>query len=545
MTQKSAVTVFRAKHILTMDPRRPEVNHIAVSDGKILALGGPEIEQQWQTASLDERFAELTLMPGLIEAHSHMMAGSLWRYTYCGYFGQFNPQGQWVSGHTHLESVIEALVRVARQQVAGPITGWGFDPIYFRDRRCTREDLDRVSQDRLVGVMHASAHILNVNTAVLREIGFWRQGIDHPGLPLGADGYPTGELRGPEVMGPAFAKIGLGRSVLSGDPQGIADFGRLCVRAGVTTATDLAAVLGEQDVQQLLSQTSEPDYPVTVVPFLRLMGLGVTDLVQKALTLRDLSTERLRLGRIKVVLDGSIQGFTARLKWPGYFNGSSNGLWYTPPEVLLDCYRQALIAGLQVHTHTNGDEATDLAIECMQKALTGHALVDHRFFLQHCQMASSAQFRAMSALGLGVNLFANHHFYWGDQHYALTLGPNRAEQMNACRTALACGVPLAIHSDAPITPLNPLFTAWAAVNRLTATGRTLGEYDKLSVEQALYAITMGAAYSLHMDAEIGSLEVGKRADFCVLHDNPLEVAPESLKEVRVWGTVQGGRIFNA
>jgi len=160
-------------------------------------------------------------------------------------------------------------------------------------------------------------------------------------------------------------------------------------------------------------------------------------------------------------------------------------------------------------------------------------------------MADAALFRRMAALGVCVNLFANHIYYWGDAHYALTMGPDRAERMDACGTALRCGVPLAIHSDAPITPIGPLFTAWCAVNRLTASGRLLGAGERITVEQALFAITLGAAYTLKMDDVIGSIEVGKYADFAVLDDDPLTLPPERLKDVRVWGTVLGGRVFEA
>jgi len=117
--------------------------------------------------------------------------------------------------------------------------------------------------------------------------------------------------------------------------------------------------------------------------------------------------------------------------------------------------------------------------------------------------------------------------------------------MNACASALAAGVPLAIHSDAPVTPLGPLFTAWCAVNRRTASGRLLGEHERIGVPDALRAITLGAAYTLRLDHEIGSIECGKRADFAVLEDDPLEIGAEALKDVRIWGVVQGGRVFEA
>jgi predicted amidohydrolase YtcJ len=340
------------------------------------------------------------------------------------------------------------------------------------------------------------------------------------------------------------AVLGLDRAVLAGDAAGMRAFSRLCVRAGVTTATDLASPLPDEGVQMMLEQSGRDDFPTRIVPLLRLMGTPAQG-VQRALELGKLSTDRLRLGRIKMVADGSIQGFSARLRWPGYFNGAANGLWYMAPEQMQQAMTLALRSGVQIHTHTNGDEATEAVLDGLEQALREQPGPDHRFTLQHCQLADAAQFRRMKALGLCVNLFANNHFYWGDEHYRLTVGPERATRMNACATALANGVPLAIHSDAPITPLGPLFTAWCAVHRLTASGRVLGEHERIGVADALRAITLGAAYTLKLDGEIGSIECGKRADFCVLDDDPLGVPPMQLKDIGVWGVVQGGRVFAA
>ena len=539
------ITVYRARHILTLNPARPTATHVAVRDGRILGVGPLDELRRWGPCELDVRFADRVLMPGLVEGHSHLMAGTLWRYTYCGFFDVHDPDGRRVAGSPSLDAVVQALAAAAQARPDGPLTGWGFDPIYFGSRRCNRHDLDRVSRTRPVGVMHASGHILNVNSAALQAAGLLRPGIEHPAIPLGDDGLPSGELKGPEGMGPVLALVGLDRSFLSGDEAGIHAFGRLAVRAGVTTATDLAATLGDDEVATLLRVTNDPRHPVRLVPLLRMIGMTPAQAVERAVALRGRSTDALRLGRIKVVADGSIQGFSARLRWPGYFNGAPNGLWYTAPEAMRDAYERALRAGVPVHTHTNGDEATALALDCFEAALAAAPRADHRFTLQHAQLADRAQFQRMKALGLGVNLFANHLFYWGDEHAAVTVGPERAARMNACRSALDAGVPLAIHSDAPITPLAPLFTAWCAVNRLSASGQVLGEAERISVPQALHAITLGAAASLHLDGEIGSIECGKRADFCVLDDDPLAVPPLALKDIRVHGTVQGGRVFDA
>ncbi len=543
----SDTTVYAARKILTMNPNRPEVSHVAVRDGRILAAGSLEEIAGWGDFPVDTRFADKVLMPGLVEGHCHIMEGALWKFVYAGFHDRMDPDGRVWPGAPDLEAVVQRLIE-AEKAMAGsdePLVAWGFDPIYFRDRRCTRADLDRVSTTRIVAMMHASGHIINTNSAGLQAVQWLRTGVEHPGIPLGEDGIPTGELKGPEAMTPILGKTPLDRGFLGADAEGLARFGRLCVRRGVTTATDLASPMTDDVLKTMLQTTGAPDYPTRIVPLLRLLADPVPQTIARAVELKAQSTELLRLGRIKLVLDGSIQGFSARLRWPGYFNGAPNGLWYIAPEQLRQALALALEKDILIHMHTNGDEATQLALDTMRDLSRSHPVADHRFTLQHCQLADEAQFRQISALGMCVNLFANHTYYWGDEHAAQTVGPERAERMNACASAIRNRVPFAIHSDAPITPLGPLFTAWCAVNRITASGRVLGHAQRIGQHDALHAITLGAAYTLKLDHEVGSIEAGKRADFAVLEQDPSTVAPERLKDVPIWGTAQGGRIFPA
>lgn len=540
-------TIFRARKIITMNPGQPEAECVAVRDGRILGAGRLSELEGWGDYQLDDRFADKILMPGLVEGHSHVMEGSFWAYVYCGYFDRLDPEGKLWAGLKSIDAVIERLraAEAGLPDAATPLAGWALDAIYFGNQRVTRGDLDQVSTTRAVGVLNASAHILNVNSKALELAGLLRTGINHPGIPLGDDGLPSGELKGPDAMALAGIHVGFDRAALAGDETGLRQFARLCVRQGVTTATDLANLLPDDAVDMMLRVTGESDFPARIVALRRLHDMSVPDIIKRAKALAAMSTERCQLGIIKVVADGSIQGFSARLRWPGYYNGAPNGLWYVPREQLAEMYQLALDHDVQVHTHTNGDEVTELVLDCVEAALKAHPAVDHRFTLQHCQLADAAQFRRMAALGMCVNLFPNHHFYWGDQHYDITVGPARAERMNACQTALDNGVPMAIHSDAPVTPLGPFFTAWCAVNRRTASGRTLGEHERITVDEALRTITLGAAYTLKLDGEVGSIECGKRADFSVLEDDPRTIGAENLKDVRVWGTVVAGRIFEA
>ncbi|MCP5266092.1 MAG: amidohydrolase [Burkholderiaceae bacterium] len=540
-------TIYRARSILTMNPNRPRATHVAVRDGIVLGAGALGELAAWGEYTLDERFADKVLMPGFVEGHSHAMEGSSWRFPYVGFHDRMDPDGRVWPGARTLDQVVERL-REAEARIDDPeqaLIAWGFDPIYFRDRRCNRSDLDRVSSTRRIAVMHASYHIINTNSAGLAALDWLRTGIDHPGIPLGNDGLPTGELKGPEPMAAIQAATRMGRDFMIADDDALRRFGRLAIRTGVTTATDLANPLTDATVERMLETTAASEYPLRVVPLLRPMQMTPAQSVERALALRARSTERLDLGRIKLVADGSIQGFSARLRAPGYVNGAPNGLWYTAPEVLRETIEHALAGGVLVHIHTNGDEATELVLDTMEAALARHPAFDHRFTLQHCQLADAAQFRRMKALGMSVNLFANHVFYWGEEHIAQTVGLERAERMNACATAIETGVPFAIHSDAPVTPMAPLFTAWCAVNRRTSAGRLLGRAQRIPVDAALRAITIGAAATLKLDGRVGSIATGKCADFAVLDADPLEVDPGELKDIPVWGTVQQGRVFEA
>src|SRR5690606_16260952 len=182
-----------------------------------------------------------------------------------------DPQGRRWPGARSMDEVVG---RLADEQAKladpeRPLVGWGFDPLYFGGRRCERGDLDRVSTTRRVAVLHASAHIINANTPALEAAGYLRPGISHPGLPLAADGLPSGEVLGPEAMGPLAAKVGLDREFLAADSEAVRAFSRLCVRKGVTTATDLASPMTPQSVDAVLSVTEEAGFPTRIVGLLR------------------------------------------------------------------------------------------------------------------------------------------------------------------------------------------------------------------------------------------------------------------------------------
>lgn len=351
-----STTIYSARKIITMNPNQPDVSHVAVRDGRILGAGSLDDLAGWGDYKLDERFADKVLMPGLIEGHAHTMEGALWSFCYVGWFDQRDPAGKIWEGLKSVDAVVARLSEAeqALSDPDAPLLGWGLDPIYMENVRMTRADLDRVRTTRPIGILHASGHILNVNTKGLELAGLLHEGNDHPGIPLGKDRLPSGELKSPEIIMPAGKYVGMDRAFLAADAQGLRNYGKLCVRAGVTTSSDLGLQLDDALVAVFEDVTGEDRYPVCLVAFRINMGMGPKELVEYTAKLKQRTTDRLDLGRIKVVADGSIQGFSARMLWPGYYNGAENGLWYIAPDQLTEIYELAIKAGVQVHTHTNG-----------------------------------------------------------------------------------------------------------------------------------------------------------------------------------------------
>lgn len=540
------ITIFQAKKIVTMNPSNPEGTHIAVREGRILGVGSLEEVAGWGDYELDDTFKDQVLVPGFVEAHGHIQEGAFWEFAYVGYFDRMGADGRLRRACRSFEDIIEAL-KEAEAELSDPhqsLLGWQLDPIYFPGERLTKAQLDEVSTTRPIYVIHASGHMSTANSAALRKYNITKD--SGPGVVLGADGEPNGELH--ELAGMQLCKDEFMALIASlGTPDAVRRYGQSARNGGVTTLTEMGAAQTDNDktIEMLKSTVTDADFParLVVVYSTGFSTLSQEDQVKRVLSLRQESSEKLRFDHVKYLSDGSNQGFTGQILWPYYYKGEDQGFWNQNPEQIKEGVLAFHKAGLQVHCHTNGNAAVEVFLEAVEYALEQHPRFDHRHSAEHAQVTTHAQFRRMKALGMCANLFANHVHFWGDQHRDIIFGAERAKGMNACATALREGVPFSIHSDCAVTPLGGLTSMWSAVNRLTVSGKVLGEHERISAYDALHAVTLGGAYLLKMDHELGSLECGKLADFAVLDKSPLDVDPIKIKDIKVWGTVVGGKKF--
>ena len=550
MSDETKTRIFKAKKIITINPDQPTAEAVAVEDGRISAVGDlNELRSRFEDAEIDDTFAEKVLTPGLIDAHCHMqMEGTFWNFAWIGYFDRVSPDRKTIHGLRSVSAVLDRLKEVEGQldDPGEALVAWGFDPILLDDQDLTTVELDEVSTSRPVLVLNASEHIVYANNALLKKAGITSE-TTVEGVIKGENGSPNGIL---EEMQAMFLVMDFMPEIITdaASAQSIMNGAKLAQRAGCTTASELACFMGAA-FDSFKAQAAKPDFPVRVAisPLARAI-LNHRSPEEAIAFLEDVRKDlppKMMLGPAKWVVDGSIQGYTADLMWPGYCGDHSNPIINTPLDELHDQIKPFHKAGFQVAMHVNGDGATEIALKAVEKLLDEAPRLDHRHRLEHCQVASHSQFERMANLGMCVNLFSNHIYYWGDQHKAKTVGPDKVLRMDATATALDLGIHFSMHSDSPVTPIGPLFSAWCAVNRETLSGQVLGEHERISVEDALAAMTIGSAYLIHRDGELGSIEVGKFADFTVLDEDPLSVKPEELKDVPVWGTVLGGEVQKA
>jgi predicted amidohydrolase YtcJ len=545
--------IHRARRVVTLDHAVPAAEAVAVRDGIILGVGTvDEMQAAWGALPVDDTFADSVLLPGFVEAHSHSLEGAVWAWEYAGYFPRLGPDGAMRQGCQTFAELIDMLRRLDAEMddPTESLMVWGFDPIYFPGERLAAHHLDQVSTTRPICVTHASLHLITVNTALMEREGF-ADGCDVEGVPVGGDGRPIGELQEPPAMSLARKEM-LNLFGAMSDPASLRRFAEMARLVGCTTVTELGAarLTSARAVELWTGTTADEGFPARLVPLSNpAQGHQGTpdEIAQQMVELRSQSTPKARFGIVKMLLDGSIQGFTARLNPPGYLphpDGTErpNGIWLLEPEQFAAWFDALHRAHVTVHTHVNGDQSVDLLLDTVEASLSGHSWLDHRHTAQHTQLTTAAQYRRMARLGMNANIFSNHIYYWGDQHRSITVGPDRADRMNACATADREGVRYSVHSDASVTPLGSLHTMWCAVNRVSASGRVLGAHERISVDRALRAVTIDAAHQLRMDHEIGTIEGGKLADFVALAEDPYDVDPMALKDIAVKGTVVGGEI---
>lgn len=528
--------VFINGDVLTMDSENSVVQAIAVRGELIEALGSTEDIMQLvgdNTEVVDLRGR--TLMPGFVDAHGHFPGSGLSVMS----ADLTSPP---VGDKRTMEDVLAALKKELERREPGEyVTGFGYDDTLLAEgRHPTRAELDSVSTEHPVVATHVSGHMLVANSMALELAGITADTPDPVG---GVIGRRAGSME-PNGLLEETARMEI---MLNTQDMGLGDAYAMVKHAvreyaqvGVTTAQSGGTTPVMAKGLKLMSKLGI--IPQRLVLFAFDSEFGDT-LTNGEFDPADYNSERVSLGIVKLVADGSIQGFTGYLSHPYHtpYHGDDQYRGYPaiPREELFKRVGELHRAGYQLAIHGNGDESIEDIIDAFEAAQQAHPVEDPRMILIHSQMAREDQVARMKGLGITPSFFSAHTYYWGDRHRDIFMGPERASAMSPARWAQQHDLRFSSHLDTPVVPMLPLQAVWSQVHRISSGGDVIGEEQRIDVMSALRAITIDAAWQVRQEEKVGSLEPGKLADMIVLSGNPLD-DPMAMRELKIERTLVGG-----
>jgi predicted amidohydrolase YtcJ len=546
--------VYTAQKIRTMDPGRPIADAVAVKDGRILSIGTLKSMRPWLDQiphEIDDQFADKVIFPGFIDPHTHFrVSGTLMALTYIGPIDQQGPTGV-TKGVTSREAVLHILRdAVETGDPDKPVLAWGLDPA-VQGGLLDRDTLDEISSTRPIWVMTYAPHVVIANSPMLDQIG-----VDNTTNIYGVEKYDDGRLNGQFIeFGATQLAIGAVAQYLTrpgGGAEAIRALGRVAQSVGITTTADMAFGALNFDLEWAEHQAvvNDPSFPMRVflVPMEGPIRAQHGD--QSAQYLKNLATkntDKLAFHGVKFINDGSYPAMTMRVNYPGYLDGHEGHRGETPWEDVFTAMLPYWKAGVQIHSHANGDETVQMTLDVLEQLQLAHPRFDHRFTIEHYCISTPDQARRLKALGglASVNNYFVH--YRGQLQAEMGIGPDRAEATARLGSLEREGVTFAIHSDFSLvlTPIDPLTAVWIAVNRLALDGETVyAPGERIGVDRAMKAITIDAAHVLRRDHQLGSIEAGKFADFTVLNADPYECDPIEIRDIGVYATVLSGQVFH-
>lgn len=547
-TVAEAMRIYTARSIITMDESLPRATAVAVADGRIVAVGDLDSMGAWREAHdhvIDDRFADKVLLPGLIDNHLHPLMATMLLNTHWITPQRWSLPGREVEATRGRRAYLDQVAAAAAETGAEdePFITWGYHELWHGVVR--RADLDRIAPQRPVILWQRSFHEVVVNSAALQWLGF-DPAVDEE--PIDVD-FEQG-LFSERGLTPALGRLVPFLLTPERRQAGLEAVRSIVHQGGVTTIADMGVGMYfglEQEAALLRATFDGESSPVRIV--LVPAASSLPDASERDAWLQAFedfpaaASPNVRIGRhMKLLADGGFFAQYMRMNPPGYIDGHK-GKWLTPPAELEALARLFWDRGYQLHVHVNGDEGMDVVLNILERALMASPRADHRTTLHHVGFATNDQLRRAGRLGVVIS--AQPYYIWalGDLYAAQGLGYDRASQMSRIGAMVRNGIPTSLHSDFTMAPAAPLTLAWVAVNRVTSEGSLMAPPERITVEQALRAVTIDAAFALRMEQEIGSIVAGKRADFTVLEAGPLEVAPMQVKDIPIWGTVFEGRPY--
>ena len=525
------------KVILMTDKRKAQPLSIAIKDERIVWIGSHQDAKNIQGKHID--FRNQAVLPGFIDAHGHA--------SYLAFATQVaniaSPPVGTIKNIKELQTELRKFINDSNLKPGEWVMGLGYDDSLLEEQRHpTKDDLDEVSTEHPIYLIHVSAHLGAANSLGLSLANINSETQDPPGGRIRR--YENSlEPNGVFEETAAYPLQQLAMSAYK-DPIGSVEQAmNIYARNGITTAQDGASSPETIGLMQAADAQGMINLDIISYP------IGQNGLDQNLDSINFGNYEgRLKIGGIKLILDGSPQGKTAYLTEPYYKpphseTESYKGYPLIPQSEVSKWVKQYADLNIPIMAHANGDAAADMLIEAVKKA---EIASDHRTIMIHAQTVREDQLDQMKELKIIPSYFSTHTFYWGDWHRDSVFGEDRAMRISPTKSTLKRKMPFTVHNDAPVVPPDMIRLLWSTTNRKTRSGKVLGEEQKISTYSALEAMTINAAYQHFEDDIKGTIEVGKQADLVVLSKDPLSIDTKDILEIEVVATFSRGQeVFNA
>jgi len=528
-------TIFKNGNILTMEKGAPHAEALAVQFGRIYKVG--DTEEVEKLATPRTKIIDLkgqTLIPGFIDTHNHFCL-----YALLTDQADCRP----ASGVRRGKDVVEALKAKAKDTPAGKwIMGWGYAPYLLDDKKdLIREDLDRATQKHPVCLVHVSVHGAVVNSLALKELGYTKKTPDPPGGKIHRDGSgdPNGILSESAFMGPLFfaSPSIYSKMMAEYDCEKRVEMMSRCAaqyhRLGIVGAHDPFV-----DARTLRTYQEAADggrFPFRLYAFILnqwadcLLATGIG---------RGFGSEWVRIGAIKIFLDGGMSSRTAAVSRPyAAPPGAGKGILNFDQKGINGEIEKFNRAGYQISVHAQGDRALGMLLKSFRRVIEKGNPLRHQ--IVHAGNLTSAQIDQVEEMGLYICSQANFFSLLGDG-FMEAYGPERSQELYRFRTFLKRGIKLGFSSDCPVADPNPMIGVRDAICRKTASGAEIGLAECITAEETLALYTREAAYFSFEEKERGTLKEGKLADLVVMDRDFTKMSPEEIPNCRVKMTMVGG-----
>ena len=525
------------KVILMIGDQKAQPLSIAIKNEKIIWVGSHKNAKNIQGKHID--FGDQAILPGFIDAHGHA--------SYLAFATQVanlaSPPVGGINTIKELQAELRKFIEESNLQPGEWVMGLGYDDSLLSEQRHpTKEDLDAVSTEHPIYLIHVSAHLGAANSLALSLANINTETKDPPGGKIRRY-QNSSEPNGVFEETAAYPLQQLAMSAYK-DPIGsVKSAMEIYAKNGITTAQDGAS--SKETIGLIQAADAQGKINLDIISY----PIGQNGLLKEIDTISFGSyTGRIKIGGIKLILDGSPQGKTAYLTEPYYKpphseSDSYKGYPLIPQSEVSKWVKEYAELKIPIMAHANGDAAADMLIEAVEQANMNS---DHRTIMIHAQTVREDQLDQMRELKIIPSYFSTHTFYWGDWHRDSVFGEERAMRISPTKSSLDRNMPFTVHNDAPVVPPDMIRLLWSTTNRKTRSGKVLGEEQKISTYSALEAMTINAAYQHYEEDIKGTIEVGKQADLVVLSEDPLSIHPENLLNVKVVATYSKGiEIFDA